>query len=210
MSNSDGKSSINVKRLVMFKQLTDSEAGTTYETEAHAFPNELNSAKYTPKMQTAEQYGDGVKAEDYVAKDGGTIDVTIRGYKPGDNAFLFGERQTAEGTEISSASDIVPHVCVAYMTERPDGKVNLYKFPKVTWTPQGEDAKQREGTSVSYGTASMSGTYSPLISTGEDKYTRYGVDPKTENDFIEDWFAKPDFYGTTPTDGGADTPGETA
>ncbi len=190
----DGKSSVNVKRLVMFKQLTDSSAGTTYGTTAHEFTNELNSAKYTPKTQTASQYGDGIKVEDYVAKDGGDIDITIRGFKTGDSAFLFGETATAEGTEISGNTDIVPYVSAAYMTERPDGKVNLYKFPKVKWMPQGEDAKQKEGSSINYGTANLKGTYSPLLSSGADKYTRYGVDPEADKDFIEKWFTEPGFF----------------
>ncbi len=197
MTVTDGKSSVNVKRLVMSKQLTDSKAGTTYEDAVREFINELNSAKYTPKVQTASQYGDGNKVEDYVAKDGGTIDITIRGFKPGDGVFLFGETETAEGTEISGNTDIVPYVCVAYMTERPDGKVNLYKFPKVKWMPQGEDAKQKEGSSISYGTANLQGTYSPLLSAGKDMYRRYGVDPEADKEFIENWFSKPAFYETS-------------
>ena len=66
-----GKSSINLKKLTMWKQLTDTESATTYDAEAYAFTNELMAAKYTPKAETAEQYGDGIKVEDYVAKDGG-------------------------------------------------------------------------------------------------------------------------------------------
>lgn len=196
----DGKSSINVKRLVMYKLLTDSAAGTTYDTTAHEFVNELNSAKYTPKVQTASQYGDGVKVEDYAAKDGGDINITIRGFKQGDSAFLFGETVTEEGTEISSSSDIVPYVATAYMTERPDNLVNLYKFPKVKYMPHGEDAKQKEGTSISYGTADIQGTYSPLLSSGDDKYARYGVDPKKDANFIEKWFTDPSFFKTTADD----------
>ena len=76
--NDVGRSSINVKRLTMWKQLTDSETATTYDTTARAFTNELNSMKYSPKMETAEQYGDGIKVEDYVAKDGGDIEAVIR------------------------------------------------------------------------------------------------------------------------------------
>lgn len=195
-STLDGKSSINVQRLTMFRQLTDSSSGTTYETVAYTFPNELNSAKYTPKVSTASQYGDGVKAEEHVAKDGGTLDVVIRGFKPGDAAFVFGESDES-GTDVSNANDIVPNVCVAYFTVRPDGKVNLYKFPKVKWMPQGESASQQEGSTVNYGTASLQGTYSPLISTGDDRYTKYGVDPASDAAFIESWFTTANFYKET-------------
>lgn len=196
-----GRSSINVKKLTMWEQLTDSESATTYNTEAHEFTNELNSAKYTPKVETAEQYGDGVKVEDYVAKDGGDLDITIRGFKQGDEAFLFGEKETtAEKTSVSGSDDIVPYVCVAYMTERPDGKVNLYKFPKVKFMPQGEDSQQKEGTKITYTTANIKGTYSPLLSSHADCYKCRGVDPKTQSDLITKWFGTADYY-TADTEG---------
>lgn len=189
-----GHSFINVKRLVMWGLLTDDEAATTYDADPYEFGTSLMAAKYAPSIQTAPQYGDGIKVEDYVAKDGGDLDITITGFKAGDGVFLFGETKTADGTEISSAADIVPYRCVAYMTERPDGKVNLYKFPKVKFMPQGEDANQREGSKISYGTAALKGTYSPLISTEADRCKRLGVDPKTDAEFIAKWFATADFY----------------
>ena len=201
-----GRSSINVKRLTLWKLLTDDTTATTYDTEAYKFVNELNSVKYSPKVETASQYGDGVKVEDYVAKDGGDIEAVIRGFKQGDHEFLFGESKTAEGTSISAADDIVPYNCTAYMTVRPDGKVNLYKFPKVKYMPQGEDSKQQEGSKIEYGTAQLKGTYSPLLSNHHDCYKRLGVDPDSDSEFIEKWFSTAGFYtaGTDAdsTDGG--------
>lgn len=201
-----GRSSINVKRLTLWKLLTDDTTATTYDTEAYKFVNELNSVKYSPKVETASQYGDGVKVEDYVAKDGGNIEAVIRGFKQGDHEFLFGESKTAEGTSISAADDIVPYNCTAYMTVRPDGKVNLYKFPKVKFMPQGEDSKQQEGSKIEYGTAQLKGTYSPLLSNHHDCYKRLGVDPDSDSEFIEKWFTTAGFYtaGTDAdsTDGG--------
>lgn len=188
-----GRSSINVKRLTMWNMTADGESATTYDATAYAFTNELNSIKYTPTIETNSQYGDGIKVEDYVAKDGGDIEAVIRGFKSGDSAFLFGETETTtENTAVSSSDDIVPYVCVAYATERPDGKLNLYKFPKVKWMPQGEDNQQREGSKVSYATASLKGTYSPLLSTHADSYKCYGVDPDSE--LVENWFTTADYY----------------
>lgn len=197
-----GRSSINLKRLTMWKQLTDATDATTYDEDAYAFTNELMAAKYTPKAETAEQYGDGIKVEDYVAKDGGDLDITIRGFKEGDGAFLFGETETTEKTSVSGADDIVPYVCCAYMTERSDGKVNLFKFPKVKFMPQGEDDKQREGSKVEFGTASLKGTYSPLISSHADCYKRLGADPKTDAEFITKWFTDASFYKAAESTGG--------
>ena len=63
-STERGRAHINVKRLVMWKQLTDDDSATTYDTTAYAFTKSTMSAKYTPKVETAEQYGDGIKVED--------------------------------------------------------------------------------------------------------------------------------------------------
>ena len=106
-TNERGRAHINVKRLVMWKQLTDDDSATTYETNAYAFTKSTMSAKYTPKVETAEQYGDGIKVEDYVAKDGGDIDITLTGFKPGDGEYLFGETKTDDGTEVSGSDDVV-------------------------------------------------------------------------------------------------------
>ena len=197
-STERGRAHINVKRLVMWKQLTDDDSATTYDTTAYAFTKSTMSAKYTPRVETAEQYGDGIKVEDYVAKDGGDIEISLTGFKTGDGEYLFGETKTDEGTEVSGSDDVVPYQCVAYCTERGDGKLNLYKFPKVKFMPQGETADQKEGTKISYGNASIKGTYSPLLSSHADCYKRLGADPSNVDDkaFIEKWFTEADFYKT--------------
>ncbi len=188
------RSTVNVARLTMFKMIDDTSEGTTYEEEPYTWDKSTANVKYTPKMQTNDQHGDGVKVESFVAKDGGDIDVTVNGFEAGDNVYLFGETDK-NGTEVSGADDIVPNVCVAYYTKRTDGKINLYKFPKTTFYPEGEDAKQQEGTTISYGTANLKGTYMPLISTGEQSYIRRGVDPDKDKALIEKWFTVADYFG---------------
>ena len=196
------RSTINVARFTMFKMLSDTIDGTTYEGTPRTWDKSLAAVKYTPKMQTNEQYGDGQKVEDFVAKDGGEIDVTVNGFGAGDSEYLFGETNK-NGTEISSANDIVPSVCVAYYTKRTDGKINLYKFPKTKFMPEGEDSKQQEGTNISYGTANLKGTYSPLISSGEDCYKRYGVDPVKDAEIVEKWFTEAAYNAPETVQSGA-------
>ena len=62
--------------------------------------------------------------------------------------------------------------------------------------PEGEDAKQQEGSTISYGTATLKGSYAPLISSGDDCYKRYGVDPKKDSALIEKWFTEAAYNGT--------------
>lgn len=187
----DGKSSINVKWLTMWDQISDDSSKTVYDDTPYKFENQLNSAKYAPRMQTNEQYGDGIKVEDYIAKDGGDLEIVIRGFKPGDSVYLFGEKMK-NGIEVSNSDDIVPYKCVAYATERPDGRLNLYKFPKAKFKPEGEDSQQRQGSQVNYGTAQLKGTYSPLLSSHDDCFKKYGVDPVKDKAIIDEWFSTPE------------------
>lgn len=190
-------STINVQRLVGWGMLTDTADGTTYEAEAHLFPEQLNLVRYTPRQVSAKQYGDGIEVNNYVAKDGGDLDITICSYEPGDNEFLFGESATTDGTTISTSDDVVPEICIAYAVQTKKNKqllLNLYKFPKVTCIPSGEEAKQREGSNISFGTASIKASYAPLISSHAEKYERKGVDPVKDAEFIEKWFTQADFY----------------
>lgn len=199
-TNIDGKSSVNIGRLTMWQLTADTKDELAYG-DAYTFPNELNAAKYAPKVQTASQYGDGHKVEDFVCKDGGDIDVTIRGFKPGDKAFLFGEKENAAGVSISSSADIVPYVGCAYLLEMPDGKVKLLKFPKVKWMPQGEDSKQREGSTISYSTAALKGTYSPTINGQIDMLTSPVLSLEDDAEFITKWFTDAAFVGDETTTG---------
>lgn len=197
------RSTVSVARLTMWLMKLDTSEETTYDEDPYTWDNSLANVKYTPKMQTNDQYGDGIKVESFVAKDGGEINVTVNGFGPGDGAFLFGETNK-NGTEVSGSDDIVPNVCTAYYTKRPDGKINLYKFPKVTYYPEGEDAKQQEGSTISFGTANLKGTYLPLISTREDCYKRYGVDPVKDKELIEKWFTEADYYAEDAAEDGED------
>ena len=200
------RSTVNVARLTQWKMISDTSAATTYEETPHTWENSLAAVKYTPKMQTDEQYGDGGKVEGFIAKDGGSIDITVNGFGKGDAAFLFGETDK-NGTEVSGSDDIVPSVATAYYTKRPDGKINLYKFPKTKFMPEGEDSKQQEGSNVSYGTANLKGTYSPLLSSKADCYKRYGVDPVKD----AEWFTEAAYHApaddTQNTQQGEDTGG---
>lgn len=206
----DNKSPINVSHLTMWTMTSDDNTGTKYEAYAHEFLNQLNSFAYTPTVNTATQYGDGVKVEDVYARDGGTCNCTVRAFSADDEAFLFGagqysgkieynkyvngEKQTVSeyvDTVVSSRDDVIPYVCVAFETKRSDGLINLYKFPKVKWAPTGETLNQAQGSQIQFGTAALNGTYSPTIALGNDMYRVTGL--KLEGTqaykFYNAWFA---------------------
>ena len=202
MAKKEGRSPVNVQDLTMWHMTSDDNTATVYDKVAHTFINQLNSFGYTPSVATAVQYGDGVKVEDYVAKDGGTCNAVIRGFAEDDEAFLFGESyietagaevSTTIQTYVSQNTDIIPYVCVAFATRRSDGLYNLYKFPKVKWMPQGETLNQQEGTNISFGTASLQGNYAPLLSIGSDMYKVTGLDLIKDADFYDNWFTTADF-----------------
>ena len=153
--------------------------------------NVLMSAGYTPRMNNASQFASGQEYDSYVAKSGGTVNIQVPALNSSDEVGLFGCTEDEEtGVVASNKSDVVPNVMVIYSTETSQGMVNLYKFPKVKFTDQGETATTKNDNGVTYQAQNLSGNYSALIHTGDDKFNIKGVDPNSEDGkkIIEDWF----------------------
>lgn len=138
--------------------------------------NVLVSAGYTPRMN---RYASGQEYDSYVAKSGGSIEIQVPSLNSSDEIGLFGcTKDETTGVVASNKGDVVPNVMVIYSTETSQGLVNLYKFPKVKFTDQGETATTKNENGVTYQSQTLSGNYSALIHTGDEKFNIKGVDPK--------------------------------
>lgn len=223
-ANIDNRSPINVAHLTMWEMTADTNNELTYESFPRTFSNQLNSFSYTPTVNTAVQYGDGVKVEEVYSKDGGTCNCVVRAFSADDEAFLFGgsnvggqisypKQGAGEETETeyldevkTNRDDVIPYVCVAFETKRSDGRINLYKFFKVKWAPTGEQLNQAQGSQIQFGTAALNGTYSPTIYDGYDmaKVTGFKLEGTEAYKFYNAWFNNATV--TTPADVPTDVP----
>lgn len=183
------RSAVSVLQLAYAPLVLDTKNMLTYG-EVVPMDNVLMSAGYTPRMNNASQFASGQEYDSYVAKSGGTVNIQVPALNSSDELGLFGCTEDEEGVVASNKSDVVPNVMVIYSTETSQGMVNLYKFPKVKFTDQGETATTKNENGVTYQAQNLSGNYSALIHTGDDKFNIKGIDPNSDDGkkLIEDWF----------------------
>lgn len=192
MSRSNNRrSAVSVLRFAYVPLVTDSADAIVYG-EVKDLHDTLISASYTPRMNTASQYAGGQEYDSYVAKSGGTLEVQIPAITAAEETDLFGCAENEDsGVVTSNKSDVVPNVMVIYSTETSEGNINLYKFPKVKFTNQGESVTTKNENGITYQAPTFSGNYAALLHNGDESYIVRGVNPKTEDGkkFIADWFA---------------------
>ena len=170
----DRKSAVCTKRFA-YAPLTTDNADTLTYGEVTEIKDILITTKYTPKMNSASQYASGVEVDSYVAKAGGTLDVSIV--------------NTNSADEVALKDDVVPDVMCIYSTMTSDGKMNLYKFPKCKFTSQGETVQTTDENGVTFNSLALQANYKALINTGVDMYCVKGLDPVTDKATIDAWFA---------------------
>ncbi len=182
------KAAVCTERFAYAPLTTDSSETLAYG-DVVEIKDILITTKYTPKMNSASQYASGVEVDSYVAKAGGTLDVTIVNTNPTDDVTLFGAKvNTATGVLESGKDDVVPDVMVMYSTKTSTGKINLYKFPKCKFTSQGESAQTTDENGVTFNGLALQANYKALLNTGKDMYVAKGLDPVTDKTTIDDWF----------------------
>lgn len=172
-----------------YAPLTTDSAETLAYGDVNEIKDILITVKYTPKMNSASQYASGVEVDSYVAKAGGTLDVTIVNTNPTDDVTLFGSKiNETTGVLESGKDDVVPDVMVMYSTKTSTGKINLYKFPKCKFTSQGESAQTTDENGVTFNGLALQANYKALLNTGKDMYVVKGLDPVTDKTTIDNWF----------------------
>lgn len=183
------KAAVCTERFAYAPLTTDSSETLAYG-DVVEIKDILITTKYTPKMNSASQYASGVEVDSYVAKAGGTLDVTIVNTNPTDDVALFGAKvNTATGVLESGKDDVVPDVMVMYSTKTSTGKINLYKFPKCKFTSQGESAQTTDENGITFNGLALQANYKALLNTGKDMYVAKGLDPETDKTTIDAWFA---------------------
>ena len=190
--STERKAPVGTQRFAVIPLSKDSGETLTYSNTVTEIAAALITAKYTPKMNSNTQFASNQAIDSYVAKAGGTLDITLCGLNASDESLLFGSKvNETTGLITSNKDDVVPDVMVAYSTNRSDGTINLYKFPKVKFASQGETAETADDSGIKYQGVTLQGTYKPTINNGDDSYIIKGVATSTaEGKALETaWFA---------------------
>lgn len=190
-NSSERRSAVSVLRFAYAPLTVDTVDMITYG-EVKDLKDTLISASYTPRMNSASQYAGGQEYDSYVAKAGGTLEIQLPALTASEETDLFGcNEDEASGVVTSNKEDVVPDIMVIYSTQTSKHKVNLYKFPKVKFTNQGEAVTTKNENGITYQAQTLSGNYAALLNTGDEMYSVKSVDPKTPEGkkLIEEWFA---------------------
>lgn len=190
--NEHGRPSVSTKRFATALLTEDSGTNLAYG-EVKEIETDLITIKYTPKMNSASMYASGIAVESYVAKSGGTTDITVVGLTADEEADYFGATVLANHNDlvVDNANDYVPDRMVIWSTQRSDGKMNLYKIMKAKFASQGEQADTSDDNGVKYTGTSLQADYKALINSGDIMFKEKKVDPDTEVGaaLINAWFA---------------------
>lgn len=184
-----GRPAVSTDRFATAVLTEDSGTTLTYDS-VKEIESDLITIKYTPKMNSSSMYASGIEVESYIAKSGGTVDITVVGLTDEEEKDYFGATIDANGVIVDNKNDYVPDLAVIWSTLRSDGKMNLYKIMKTKFANQGEEANTSDDSGNKFNGTGLQGEYKALINSGDFMFKRKKVDPKTPAGaaIIETWF----------------------
>ena len=191
------KSEVNARGLVVWPIVDeDTEAcGAAVE-----FGERLKNISDQLQSNTQSAASDGVVVETYTGTGTGNLALGVSDLLPSEETLLFGRTVASGNVVITTGKEKTPCVRTAFITDRSDGKVNLYKYFKVKYAPYERSTQQvNESGQATFTTLTVNGTYFQSQSSSVEglKAEVRGVDPTTEAGaaFIANWMANPDFIG---------------
>lgn len=192
MSLAHGRPAVSTDRFATAILLEDSGNTLSYG-DVEEIESDLITIKYTPKMNSVQMYASGIAVESYVAKSGGTLDVTVVGLTAAEEKSYFGATLLTNHNNllVENKDDYVPDRMVIWSTIRSNGHINLYKVMKAKFTSQGEEASTSDDSGVKFNGTSLQAEYKALINSGDIMFSEKDVDPTTEAGaaLIAQWFA---------------------
>lgn len=194
MNEVKAKATKGLERLVMWPLTADEGTAAPSYGEAHEFVKRLMTASDNPTIAEGSIDADNQTVEEAVERSGGDLDIGVTALSSDEEALLYGST-LKNGTNVSNINDIGSYVAVAYMTNRSDGLVNLYKYPKARFSPQSQSYSTKKKGSVEFATIQIKGKYIPLLFNGDVYFERKAVDPEKDAEIINEWFSKGEYYG---------------
>lgn len=195
------KSEVNARNLVMWP-LTEGQEGDTCGA-AVEFGERLKNFSDSLTSNSQSAASDGVVVETFTGIGTGTLTLGLSDLIPDERKLMFGEtvNEYKDGKVIvTTGKEKMPCVRAALMTDRSDGKVNLYKFFKVKFAPGEKSVEQiDESGQAKFSAISVSGSY--FQNFGEKvtglKAEAKAIDPETDGGkaFIQKWFTDGDYIG---------------
>jgi len=178
---------VGLSNLVVAKQLTDGEGGTTYDTPRRIV--DFIKAGIKPSTSSDTLYGDDGPAE--VATAMGEVAVSLNAKEvPTDiQAYILGHTIDEAGGLIKKASDTAPYVAIGFKSLRSNG---TYKY---LWMYKGmfellEENFETKGDKTNFQTPTLSAKFIKRASDDVWQYSRTEGDPGVNAEKLKTWFDK--------------------
>ena len=144
---------VGLKNLHVAKILPDG----AYDTPRKLAP--AITSEVTPNFETTTLYGDDRAVE--VEEALGSIDVSIgvTDLSTDDYAFLLGKTVNDDGVIEDSADDEAPYVAVGWELPKSGGAKRMFWYYKGKFTTPSESAQTKEGTTTTFQTPTVTGTF---------------------------------------------------
>lgn len=193
------KSEVNARGLVVWPIIDEDNESCG---SAVSFGERLKNISDTLQTNSQSVASDGVVVETYTGIGTGTLGLGLSDLIPAEETLLFGRTLKNGNVVITTGKERIPCVRTAFITDRSDGKVNLYKYYKVKFAPYEKSVQQiNESGQATFTTITINGTYFQSQSSTVTglKAEAKAIDPATESGaaFIANWMANPDFIGDT-------------
>lgn len=191
------KSEVNARGLVMWPIINED---TEQCGAVVVFGERLKNIGDQLQSNTQSAASDGVVVETYTGTGTGNLALGMSDLLPSEETLIYGRTVSGESVVVTTGKEKTPCVRTAFITDRSDGKVNLYKYFKVKYAPYERATQQvNESGQATFTSITVNGTYFQSQSSVLEglKAEARGVDPATEAGaaFIANWVTNPDFIG---------------
>lgn len=181
---------LKLKNFTVYKVLTDTEEGTTYEA-GRKIPG-IQAMNISPVIDTKNIPGDDTILDVVTVFSHAEIGATLDEVSIEDYAYLLGKSVGTEGAVDDTANDIAPYFAVSAKAGKSNGQDRYITLYKVKFNQPEEAFKTLEGADTI--SQELSGT---AVKRNSDEKWRVRVDsdsPTVAPETISGWFTKP--FGT--------------
>ena len=169
---------IGCKDVVFAKMLTDTNSGTTYETEIFSAPGVIEVG-LTAQITNENLAADDVPLyEVFNSLDGFELSLNLASLGSDGKAYLLGNKIDNNGVLVEASDDDAPYVAMGFKTARSDGSEDYVWLTKGKFAQSDSTYRTREKGQMNWQTPTLKATFMPRISDNRIRFTVNNKDTK--------------------------------
>lgn len=175
---------VGLKDLYFAKLTQDDSTGVTYETPVKLAP--AVTARITPQVETATDYGDDGPTETATSLGGVEVEIETTALPLDKQATLLGHTYQ-NGMLVKNAGDVAPYVALGFRSPKADGTELFVWLYKGKFSPV-EMQLQTKGENVEFQHPTIQGTF--VKREFDDNWMISGDSSDTSFQLVDEWFSR--------------------